>query len=147
MSDISGFGVQVTIKASQSFPSGFTVTQFSDDADAVDTPSIQIMDKAMGLNGDPVFWSKASIIPLTLNVIPGTDDDRNLAVLLENNRVGKGKQSVRDEITMTVTYPNGRKTTFSDGRITDGMTSNSVASAGRLKTKPYIFGFGNKVEA
>lgn len=147
MQDISGYGLRLNIKASNTFPAGFTVTQFADDADPFDSPSIQIKDKAMGLNGDLVLWSKANPIPITVNVVPGSDDDKNLAVLFENNRVGKGKQSVQDKITMTAIFPDGKTATFTEGAITDGMPGNSVASAGRLKSKAYQFTFENKVEA
>lgn len=139
--DVSGFGLRLRITASRTFPAGFTVTQFADDADPFDLPSIQIADKAMGLNGDLVTWSKANPINTTVNVIPGSEDDRNLAVLLEANRVGRGKSGARDQITMTGTYPDGRSITLSAGVITDGMPGNSVASAGRLKSKAYQFAF------
>ncbi len=139
--DVSGFGLRLRITASRTFPAGFTVTRFADDADPFDLPSIQIADKAMGLNGDLVTWSKANPINTTVNVIPGSEDDRNLAVLLEANRVGRGKSGARDQITMTGTYPDGRSITLSAGVITDGMPGNSVASAGRLKSKAYQFAF------
>ena len=46
----------------------------------------------MGLNGDLIGWSKPNPIKITLNVIPQSFSDLNLAVLLEANRVGRGKQ-------------------------------------------------------
>lgn len=143
MSDISGFGLKVRVVASETFPSGFDVTQFADDADPFDLPSMQIRDKAMGLNGDLVTWSKANPIPATLALIPGSDDDKNMAVLFEANRVGKGKQGARDVITLTAIYPNGEVWTGSQGVITDGMPGRGVASAGRLKTNAYQFAFEN----
>lgn len=145
--DISGFGLQINLKASVTFPQGIVLTQFSDDQDPFDSPSIQITDKAMGLNGDMVTWSKANPILATVSLIAGSDDDRNLAVLFEANRVGKGKNSVRDILTLTAIYPDGRTVTYTEGKITDGMPSNGVASAGRLKSKSYQFAFENKVEA
>ena len=145
--DVSGFGIRVQLVASVTFPSGINITQFADDADPVDMPSVQQMDKAMGLNGDLITWSKANPLIATLNVVPYSDDDRNLAVLAEANRVGKGKNSARDEITMTIIYPSGRVLTMTAGSLTDAMPGNSVASAGRLKSKPYAFAFENKVEA
>lgn len=147
MADISGFGLKVTIRASQTFPSGFTVTQFADDADPFDTPSQQVKDKAMGLNGDLITWSKANPLLVTLNVIAATEDDRNLAALLEANRAAKGKNPVQDVITMTATYPDGRTRTLNAGAITDGIPSNSVASAGRFKSKAYQFAFENQAGA
>ena len=143
MSDISGFGLSVSLTASITFPSGITVTQFADDADPIDLTSMQIRDKAMGLNGDLLTWSKANAIPFTLNVIPNGDDDNNLAVLFEANRVGRGKKAVQDIISVTVNYPDGSTKTLTPGAITDGMPSNGVASAGRMKTKAYMFAFEN----
>lgn len=143
MNDISAFGARVQLNASQTFPAGITLTQFADDADPFDIPSIQVRDKAMGINGDLIVWSKANPLPLTLNVVPGSEDDRNLAVLLEANRVGKGKQGARDIVSITVVYPDGRTTSFTQGAITDGMPANSAASSGRMKSKSYAFAFEN----
>lgn len=141
MQDISGFNTRITIRASVTFPQGFTVTQFADDGDPVDTPSQQIADKASGLNGDLITWSKANPILATVNVIPDSDDDRNLAALAEANRVGRGKQSARDVITLTIVYPDGGTRTLTPGVMTDAPLATSVASAGRRKTKAYAFAF------
>lgn len=143
MQDISAFGTVVTVAASNTFPAGFTVTQFADDADGLDSPSIKIAETAMGVNGDLVSWSKAAPIPLTLNVVPGSEDDINLGLLFEANRVGKGKISARDVISVTVVYPSGQVKSFTNGTITDGAAANSAASAGRLKSKAYMFAFEN----
>lgn len=143
--DITAFGLRVIVFASVTFPSGLIISQFADDADPLDTPSIKVADVGMGLNGDLIGWSKATPVPVTLNVVPNSEDDLNLAVLLENNRVGKGKLSVRDVINMTVIYPDGRTASFLQGKITDGMPSNSAASSGRFKSKPYQFAFENTV--
>ena len=147
--DISGFGVEAQLVASSTFPSGFTITEFADDADPIDIPSQQIADKAMTLNGDLVTWSTANHIPVTINVIPGGDDDLNLSVLLEANRVGQGKTSARDVITYVSTTPGpeGRTLTLTNGRITDGPVGNGIASSGRIKSKAYIFAFENKAES
>jgi hypothetical protein len=147
MENISGFGLVVQVRASKTFPAGFTVTQFADDGDPFDAPSIQVNDKAMGLNGDLIVWSKANPIAVTLNLISASADDKNMSILLEANRVGRGKQSAKDVITLTAIYPDGRTLTLTEGVITDGMPANSVASAGRMKSKPYIFAFENRTGA
>lgn len=144
MEDVSAFGLKVQIVASKTFPSGITITQFADDADGLDTPSMQIADKAMGLNGDLVTWSKATPLPVTLNVIPNSEDDKNLGVLFEANRVGKGKTSARDVVSMTAVYPDGRTVSFTQGKITDGQPANSAQSSGRYKSKAYAFAFENR---
>lgn len=144
MDDISGFGLSVTIRASVTFPSGFTVTQFADDADPLDSPSQQLADVAMGLNGHMVKWSVAQPLIITINVIPRSTDDRNLAVLAEANRVARGKRSVNDVITVTIILADGTTRILSSGVITDAPVGDGVASAGRLKSKAYIFKFENQ---
>lgn len=139
--DISGFGTKIVIRASNTFPAGFIISQSADDADPVDIPSVQIADKAMTLNGTLVTWSKANPIPMTINVIPGTSDDQNLSILLAANRASAGRRPARDIITATVVYPDGRTLRLMRGKITDGAMGNSIASAGRMKTKAYIFAF------
>ena len=99
--DISAFGIRVQIFASVTFPAGITITQFADDGDSLDVPQQQIADKAMGVNGDLITWSKANPLNLTLNIIPASDDDRNMSVMLEANRVARGKRGARDVITLT----------------------------------------------
>ena len=143
MQDISAFGIRVQVIASQTFPAGISITQFADDADPFDAPSMQIRDKAMGVNGDLISWSKANPIPVTLNVVPGGDDDMNLSVLFEANRVGKGKFGARDIISIVAIYPDGSVAAFSQGVITDGQPANSAQSSGRLKSKAYAFAFEN----
>ena len=139
---------RVRITASSTFPTGITITQFADDADPLDVASQSIAETAMTLNGDLIKWSTATIIPLTINVIANSEDDLNLAVLMEANRVGRGKTSARDIITLVITYPTPdiRTVTFSGGSIIEGMTSNSIASGGRFKSKNYVFNFENRTD-
>lgn len=143
--DISGFGLTINIVASNTFPEGFNVTQFADDADPFDMAAIQIADKAMGLNGDLIVWARATPLPAIIAVVPGSDDDENLSILAEANRVGQGKASVGDIITMTAIYPDSTVITLSQGKMTDAMFGKSIASAGRMKSKVYTFAFQNKI--
>lgn len=141
MQNVSAFGSRIVLRASSTFPSGITITQFADDADPFDLPEITVGETAMGLNGDLVVWSAPNPIMMTLNVIPGSDDDRNLAVLLEANRVARGKRSARDVITATQVYPDGRTLTLVQGVALTGRPGQSSASSGRMKSKPYGFAF------
>ncbi len=143
MSNISGFGSRAQILASSTFPVGFSVTEFADDSDPLDVPSLQIADKAMGVNGDLIIWSKANPLTATLNVIPGGVDDSNLSILLEANRVAKNKRGAEDEITMVLQYAQGVTVTLTKGAITDGMPFSGIQSSGRLKSKSYSFAFEN----
>ena len=145
MNDVSGLGLRINVKASVTFPAGFVLSQFPDDSDPFDLPSVQLADKAMGMNGDLITWSKASPLLVNLSVIPASDDDINLSVLAEANRVGKGKRSARDTITITAVYPNGKTITLTNGKLTDAPIGSGYSSAGRLKTKTYAFCFENAV--
>lgn len=147
MNDISGFGARVQLVASRTFPAGVSLSQFADDSDPFDFPSVQIRDKAMGVNGDLITWSKATPLTIAVALVPGSEDDRNLQVLFDANRVGKGKQSAADVVTLTAVYPDGRTVTLSQGCITDGPPGLGVASAGRLKTATYQFAFENSARA
>lgn len=142
--DVSGFGFVLTVFASNTFPNGFPVSAFADDSDPFDFPAIAVNDVAMGLNGDLVSWSKATPLKTTMGVIPGSDEDANLAILLEANRVGQGKLSARDLVTVTAVYPDGSTLSLVNGKITNGMPSDSVGSSGRLKSKVYSFAFENR---
>ena len=143
--NISGFGVVVTLVATTTFPVGFQVTQFADDADPLDFASVKIGDAAMGLNGDLIRWAKAIPLPMVLNVIPGSQDDVNLSLLANANRVSQGKAVVNDTITATVVYPDGTQITLTGGVITDAPFGRSVSSAGRVKTRSYAFMFQSNV--
>lgn len=145
--DISGFGTKINVKASKTFPSGFIISEFADDADPFDVPAIALADKAMGLNGDLVVWSSAVPIEVTINVIPDSDDDKNLAALAEANRVSKGKKSAGDVITLVRIGPSGETTTLTNGKLTSAVIATSLASAGRKKSKPYVFTFESKAES
>ena len=147
MQNISGYGSSINILASKTFPVGLIINQFADDADPLDVPSLQIADSAMGLNGDLIVWSKANPIKVTLDVIPSSFSDINLAILMEANRVGRGKTGARDVITMNLIYPSGNFISLINGVITDGLPFSPVASAGRLKSKSYSFAFENRIGA
>ena len=141
MQDISATGISLLIKADKTFPNGFTVTQFADDADPFDLPSLEIAATAMNVNGELVTWSSPQPINPTLNVIPGSEDDNNLATLFEANRAAAGKTVARDIITIVATYPDGSTVTLSNGKLTSGFPGKSIASAGRMKSKAYSFMF------
>jgi hypothetical protein len=147
MQNLTGFGLIVSLQASNTFPSGIILTQFADDADPLDFASVKFADSAMGLNGDLIIWAKAIPLPMVLNVIPAGQDDQNLQILANANRVGLNKASAYDVITASVQYPDGSQTTVINGVMTDAMFGSSVASAGRLKTKSYTFMFENRVGA
>jgi hypothetical protein len=144
MENIGGFGLSIDLVASVTYPSGITITQFADDADPFDSESIPIADKAMGLNGDLLVWSKPTPLPISISVVPGSDDDLNLAALADANRVGKGKISARDVISISCIYPDGTPLNLPVGVMTDAPTTPSIQSSARMKSQTYKFAFETK---
>lgn len=141
MYDISGTGFALTIKFSNTFPQGIQVTAFADDADPWDAPSLDIATPSMNVNGDLVVFSAPQALTRTVNVVPGSDEDTNLSIAYEANRVGRGKRSARDIVTIVATWPDGSTETLSNGKMTTGMSGKSLASAGRIKSRSYGFAF------
>lgn len=141
MQDISGFGLRIVVRASQTFPQGITLSEFADDGDPYDNPSQQLADKAMGLNGDLIVWTKANATMVTVNLIPDGENDKDMSVLTEANRPSRGKAPAGDVITMTILYPDGRTDTLTNGKLTDASVTTAVGSSGRRKTKAYAFAF------
>lgn len=147
VNDITGFGTVITIVATNTFPFGFPVSQFADDADPLDMASVQIADTAMGLNGDLITWAKANPLPVVLNVIAGSEDDLNLQILADANRVAQGKSSAYDDITLTAVYADGSIVTYTGGVVVEAMFGKSISSSGRLKSRSYAFRFEQKIGA
>jgi hypothetical protein len=141
MQDVSAQGFTLVLRASQTFPNGFTITEVADDADPFDIPAVEIASTAMNVNGDLVTWSSPTPMTPTINVIPGSESDKNLSILWDANRAARGKRNARDVITLVASYPDGSTKTFSEGKMTSGMPGGSVASGGRIKTNAYVFAF------
>jgi len=141
MFNISGFGLTVSLIASNTFPVGLLLTQWPDDQDAISFPDIEIGDAQMGVNGDLIVWSKAAPVKVTLSAIPDSPTDLQLAVLLMANRVGVNKIGARDILQMVVLQGNNNLGTFTNGIIVSGPSFTGVQSTGRMKTKQYGFIF------
>ncbi|MDR0675973.1 MAG: hypothetical protein LBF97_02910 [Elusimicrobiota bacterium] len=99
----------------------------------------------MGLNGDLVYWKKATPIPVSISVIANSDDDENLTVLADSERVAKGKIAMNNDIIMNINYPNGSILILTNGQLTSAPLLKNVASQGRIKTNTYSFIFENKI--
>lgn len=143
MINISGYGSSMRLVASRTFPQGVTIESFSDDADAVDAPDLTVSSAEMGLNGDLVVWNRATPLEVAVNVIPTSQSDVNLDVLANANRVGKGKTSAQDVITIVINYPSGMKITLNKGTLITGSVIPGIQNQGRIKTRQYRFRFEN----
>ena len=139
MEEISVLGARVWITADKTFPGGFAVTKFPADSDAIDIQEIQISNAEMGVNGDLITWRTAVPQSLSISVIPGSDEDKNLQILLDRNRAAKGRMYEQDNITIVVTLDNGETHAFSNCIIMSGELGYSLSSQGKIRTKRYGF--------
>lgn len=141
MINISAFGITLQVIGSNTFPNGFTITEFADDADAVDAPDHEVGDTGMGPNGDMVIWNRAVPLEIAYNAIPTSPGDINSNILLNANRAGKGKASSRDIVTLIMTYPSGQVVNLSPGGIITGTLLQPILATGRLKSHLYRYRF------
>ena len=139
--DISAVGTKLQIVATKTFPTGFTVSHFSDDNDPFDSPNLAIADTGVDLRGDMVKWATLNLVDFTVSVVPGSEEDENLSRLWQANRCYPDHVPVDDRITITKTLPTGKQTVFKDGIIIEGPADVSGTSEGRLKTNTYAFRF------
>ena len=141
MNDISATGLSLIIQASKTFPAGIPFTTFSDEGDPLDLPTVNITQTAVDINGNLVSWSSPTPQTVTINVLAGSEEDENLAILFDANTARRGRRPASDVITLVASYGDGSITTARNGRITGGCRGNSVAGVGRLKSKQYTFIF------
>lgn len=143
MINISGFGTKVDIVALQTFPMGFSVTSFSDDVDPVIIEQTETSGYEMLFDGGLVAFDKAAPILVSLSVIPNTEDDINLKLLLQARKGGFKWLPIQDVTTMVVTYPDKGRVVFSSGTILSGPMGDSITTSGRRRTNTYNFVFGS----
>lgn len=143
--DVSALGIKATLVAAPSYPVGFTITQFADDGDSLNVPDMTIMQSGMGVNGDLVVWRTAVPCEVDINVIPGTDDCKNLENLFKLNMVQKNKLASKDVITLTIQHPNGKIDILTNGYIIGGKPVQDYTASGRAKTRTFRFMFENNV--
>lgn len=139
--DVSATGVSIFIKSGVSFPNGFIVEGMADDTDPLAFAEMTVAEADTNINGDLVVWGKPQVMNPTLAVVAGSPADDNLQVMLAARENG-----VREEVEMTVTYPDGSNVTASEGVLTTGTKGKGTSSAGRTVTRSYGFAFGTHSE-
>lgn len=150
MKDISTVGAYVDIK----FKSGpsIHITEFSDEGTPFECPDVDLSDNRKNLNGEMISSRMPTVYPVSVTVIPGTDQDKelvrkaHLAALYKGN-VTKIKDLIVEQIIVFV--PNidesaeasavGRTYTFKNGRMKTSPTGPSSSAEGRMSARTYAF--------
>ncbi len=143
--DISAMGLKVLIKAVPTYPVGIEITHFADDGDSLNVSDLTIMESGMGVNGDMVVWRVATPCEIDLNLIPGTDECKELEKLFSLNMTQKNRVSSKDVISMIITHPDGHQSILSNGYIIGGKPTQDYSSTGRANSRSFRFVFENNV--
>lgn len=144
MEDISAAGLSVKLAAIPLFPQGIDITEFADDEDALSVPNVTLAEFAMGLNGDLVTWDVPNPITLSIAVIPGSEADKNLGLILDACKYEKNKLNIPQNISMVINYRTGGTKILPVGKMTEGPALNSALSSKRTGSKVYTFVFEGK---
>jgi hypothetical protein len=142
MIDVSGFGTGIVVLALQSFPFGFSLKQFADDVDPIMAKEVDAVGFEMLYDGDLFSFDKAAPIEVAVSVIPGSDDDMNLKILLQSKKGSSAILPLPDITSMVITYPDGGRVILSKGTILRGPLVDSILTNGRKKGNTYTFVFG-----
>lgn len=141
MEHVGGFGTSVTILAMKTFPVGFTVEKFADDVSPIDFGETQIADHEFMVDGRIFSFETGAAISVKIGVIPGTDDDENLSILLNANKSVLRMGGIPDLCFMTINYPFQAPIVLNNGYLRVGKFGTSIAETGRGKGKVYEFVF------
>lgn len=142
MIDVSGFGTGIVIVALQSFPMGFSLSKFADDAEPISAKDIEAVGYEMLYDGTLFSFDKAAPVELSVSVIPGSDDDLNLKILLSSKKGAKKLIPLTDVTSMVITYPDGGRVILTNGTILRGPLVDSIETSGRRKSNTFTFVFG-----
>jgi len=143
MIDVSGSGTSITIVALQSFPMGFTLSQFADDVDPLVAEDVETTGFEMLYDGSILLFDKAVPIKLTIGVIAGSHDDINLKILLQARKSSTSLLPFPDTTSLVISYPDGARIILSSGAIISGQLLDGLQSAGRKKGNSFTFVFGS----
>lgn len=142
MINISGFGLKATVVALQTFPMGFTLSQFADTSNPIEFEPMAPVGYEMLFDGDLFAFDKAAPVIVSCSVLPQTDDDINLKMMLTSKKGGVRWLPFSDVTTMVVTYPDGGRVVLSNGTIVSGPIGDTVLQTGRKACNTYKFAFG-----
>lgn len=142
VANVSSFGIQATLISTVTFPYGFQLTKFPDDSDPIQVDDLTVKAFEMLMDGRLITFQVAKPVQVAISVIPGSNDDINLGVILSATQIRAKLIPIPDILILMISYPDGTISTLTSGAMISGPPARSVTSAGRLKTNTYKFVFG-----
>lgn len=141
MIDLTAHGTSVKVVALQTFPMGFSLKEFADDKDPISVQDDEVGGVEMLYDGTLYPFTRANALRVAISVIPGSNEDINLKILLAARRMRKKIDIIPDVTSIVISYPAGGDVVFSNGTIMTGPPADSIAG-GRRRGNTYTFAFG-----
>ena len=151
MIDISTVGAKIDIKFKDNKQK--TITQFSDEGTPFECPDVDVSTNAKNLNGQMVSSRTPSVYPVSITVIPGSEEDMFLQRRLAEAAIQPGNVTSIAELAISsliVSIPainesgegsNAIEYTFKNGRLKSGPMGPSTSAEGRMSARTYTFEF------
>ena len=151
MIDISTVGAQIVIKFADNKQK--TITQFSDEGTPFECPDVDVSTNAKNLNGQMISSRTPSIYPVSITVVPGSEEDMFLQRRLSGASIQPGNVKSIGELavsSLTVSIPAINESgegshaidyTFTNGRLKSGPMGPSTSAEGRMSARTYTFEF------
>ena len=151
MIDISTVGAKIDIKFKDNKQK--TITQFSDEGTPFECPDVDVSTNAKNINGQMISSRTPSVYPVSITVIPGSEEDMFLQRRLAESAIQPGNVTSIAELAISsliVSVPaideSGEGShaidyTFTNGRLKGGPMGPSSSAEGRMSARTYTFEF------
>ena len=153
MIDISSVGSFVRIKFKGGQSPEWTISEFSDEGTPFECPDVDLSTNQKNLNGQMISSRTPSIYPVSITVVPGSEEDMFLQRRLADAAIQPGNVKSIDELAVSsliVSTPaideSGEGShaidyTFTNGRLKSGPMGPSTSAEGRMSARTYTFEF------
>ena len=151
MIDISTVGAKIDITFKDNKRK--LITQFSDEGTPFECPDVDVSTNAKNLNGQMISSRTPSIYPVSITVIPGSEDDIFLQRRLADAAIQPGNVKSVAALAISsliVSIPAINESgegshaidyTFKNGRLKSGPMGPSTSAEGRMSARTYTFEF------
>lgn len=151
MIDISTVGAKIDITFKDNKRK--IITQFSDEGTPFECPDVDVSTNAKNLNGQMISSRTPSVHPVSITVIPGSEEDLFLQRRLAEAAIQPGNVTSIAELAISsliVSIPAINESgegshaidyTFKNGRLKSGPMGPSTSAEGRMSARTYTFEF------
>ena len=151
MIDISTVGATIDITFNDNKRK--IITQFSDEGTPFECPDGNVSTNAKNLNGQMISSRTPSIYPVSITVVPGSEEDMFLQRRLADASIQPGNVKSIAELevsSLIVSIPAINESgegshaidyTFKNGRLNSGPMGPSTSAEGRMSARTYTFEF------